>query len=373
MKQYTFTYQQIIHALSQLNIKHNNEVKKDWLGVLCPLPRHGKPDRHFGNCGIHIPTGVISCFACGSGSIITLYRNTFNLSYEDAIKNILGTQYYDTNTKEERKEDTVEETPGPSLIDCNFTHIPFNPNNFFYTSQRGFTENFCRTFKITHCISNPYDDYFIIPVVDKEKQIREFECRKLKKYEYLQKFYDDYISPYDFLNKSFERYIETNQIVLKKGKLYKRDQEFYNDTLYYLLRGKVLYPPNSNLYRTLWNIDNLKYTEPLYVVEGIGSIPKIYENISKNCTTFFGVKISKEQIEYLNKFKTIIHLPDPDQAGYNSVVLLNEKLNNEYLIKDIKIEDTHSDYISTIKNSPNLTPTEYFRNNLKYYFQTSKS
>ena len=369
MDQYYFDQALVISILSQLNIKSNNKInKKGWLGILCPLPSHGKPDKHFGNCSINVSTGVISCFGCGqSKSIISLYMETFNLDYDTAIEQIFSNKIKTTYKKESKEEKDVQQFDS-SIKKWYFEHIEFDPEKYFYTKSRGFTKEFCQEFNIRHCISFPYMDYFIIPIEDKSKKIQEFECRRLMEYEYLCKLFKAENLTLNRLQSMFNQYIKKNNIELKEGKLFINNKQTENDTLYYLLRNKVLYPSDSKIKHTLWNIDNLKRNSFLYLSEGMGSIPKIFTYISNNCTTIFGAKIYKAQIDYLNTFENVIHLPDPDIEGFNTVKLLSQELKNNYLIKDVKIKDTHKDYVSEIKKSPLLTPTEYFSKNLQFHF-----
>ncbi len=77
---------------------------------------------------------------------------------------------------------------------------------------------------------------------------------------------------------------------------------------------KVIYPKGSRT-DTLWNIDNLNFDEPLFVVEGIKSALRIYRYISKNVTATFGSALSNYQKELISKMKKAIIFPDNDEAG----------------------------------------------------------
>ena len=81
---------------------------------------------------------------------------------------------------------------------------------------------------------------------------------------------------------------------------------------------KVLYPKGSRM-DTLFDIDNLKKDETLYVVEGIMDLPPLFEAGFTNITALFGATIAHRQKELLNQFKEIFVIPDNDTAGDNIV------------------------------------------------------
>lgn len=369
MQTVKFSLPQIKAVLNTLSIPTNDEIKNNWLGILCPLPQHSGRDKHFGNCSINIETGIISCFACGYAShIIGIYKDRMNVSYKEAYKCVMGSEFSSSQKVTIKREQKEIEPTFKSIAERNFTEIDLIPENFYYTRKRGFTKEFCNQFGLKHCISGNYNDYFIIPIIDKNKNIFEYEARKLLEYEYLSKLFDSNRSSLKQLKIRFQEYVRENKIQYKNFKVYSDSKEIYNPLIQYLFESKVKYVANSKVKHTLWNIDNLNYNDDLYVVEGIGSIPKIYCNISKNCTTFFGSKISEWQVEYLKKFKKIIHIPDFDEAGYNSVKFLNMRLNN-YYVSDVKREDTDTNFVDLIKNLPLLNASQYLS---IYFFSFSK-
>lgn len=76
---------------------------------------------------------------------------------------------------------------------------------------------------------------------------------------------------------------------------------------------KVLYPPDTNV-STLFGIDQLDYTKPLFLVEGIKSLWKLWL-LERNSTSCFGIEINERQKDMLLKFPEIILLPDNDNGG----------------------------------------------------------
>ena len=81
---------------------------------------------------------------------------------------------------------------------------------------------------------------------------------------------------------------------------------------------KVLYPKGSRM-DTLFDIDNLRKEDTLYVVEGIMDLPPLFEAGFTNITALFGATIAYRQKELLNRFKELVLIPDNDTAGDNIV------------------------------------------------------
>ena len=346
------TEQQIRKAKNLLNIPTNNQRNGNWLGILCQL----HSDSNFGNASINLESGMMFCFSCHQKiSIIDLAKQRFNVSFKEVMKMIddcyeISFQSIPVQTKQkERKQ---------SKVLREFEEVVFNPEHYYYIRQRGFTQEFCKEFNITRCLSGIYNDYMIIPIKDSAKGIEEFEARRLFEYEKLNMFFNTIEGNYHRLQRKFEKYIIKEKIKFKNYLLYKDDVLFYDDLIKYLLQPKVKYVPNSQAYRTLFNIDNLKFNETLYLVEGTGSLSKIWTFISKNCTCVFGSKIDIEQIELLKKFKHIVIIPDNDLAGYMMIKDLNKELTN-FSVINIVTEDTDNSYVKDIQNTNEIAPSVY--------------
>ncbi len=357
------TASEIVFCLDRLNIKREPSPNhKNWLGILCP----NHTDTNFGSCSINLSNGVISCFVCGYKKHITKFiSDKFQISYKEAVEYVKGIVTTLKNNPELKIEVEAENPKELKSVKIESLLLQgFNPEDYIYTRTRGFTKEFCKEFEIKQCLSKIYKDYFIVPIKSQKLNVNTFEARKLRQKEHLAEYYKiDYSNELDI---KFDNYIDRSRIRFKKGKLYKNGSPFYDEDIYYQLRTKVLYPINSNINNLIFNYDNLEQNKILFLVEGMGSIPKIWSNISKNVTCFFGVKLSKNQLNILKEFETIYHIPDFDEAGYNSVVLLNSELTkNNYNVIDIRVEDTDIDYVSEIKNRKNIIkPSEYL---LKYF------
>jgi DNA primase len=360
------TEQQIRKAISLLNIQVTGSKNGNWLGLVCPLHSETTPG---GSCFINLESAMINCFSCHQKiSIIDLAKQRLNLPFNDIIKMIDGhfeISFPISNIKIKQKERKE------SKVIHNFEEIRFDPNHYYYTRKREFTQDFCKQFNVTRCLSGIYNDYMIVPIKDSIKGINEFEARRLFEYEQLNMFFNIIEGNYEKLKKKFEKYIKREKIELRNYLLYKNNVLFYDDQLKYLLQPKVRYVSGSQAYRTLFNIDNLKFDETLWLTEGICSLPKIWTYISKNCSCTFGSNIDKEQIELLAKFKRIVIIPDFDLAGYEMIKELNKSLNS-FSVKNIKSEDTDESYIEDIKTKCELSPGDYLTKYMKLGLQNSK-
>jgi hypothetical protein len=355
----------VLLFITKQNISTSGVTKNNWLEILCPNPAHN--DRNYGNASINLKSGVIHCFACSfSMSILTYLKTYNNMTYKEACQ-FLNEGYGFIPSTLNKSVVVTPEVEKIKSVGYDFVFTPLIPSKFLYTSSRGFTQGFCDKFNIVHCISGYTSDYFITPIIDSKKNIFLYEARRLCDYEYLCKFFDSK-EPHRVLKRNLEIYIKENEIRYdrKTYQLYKGKKKLFSSTLHYLVQQKVLYPKDTIINGTLWNIDNLNRDDYLYVVEGFGSVPKIYLNISKNVTCTFGSKITESQLEYLNQFKGIILIPDNDTAGREEVALLHTNLKTNLRVIDIgSVEDTDDGYVDVIKEiEPIPSATFLFRKEL---------
>lgn len=337
----------VYSLLNSLNIKYQGiPNKKGWLAILCP--NHN--DNNFGNCSINVESGIISCFACGYTNHISNLTNNSNINISH-------------NFEHKKVSEKIVIPKLSAKKEYNFIYADLNPEDFYYTQQRGFTKEFCKTFNFVRVFSFPYEDYFAFPIIDSKKGIFTVEFRKLKEYEYLCKYYKRK-SSFRALKQRFKNECDRDKIELTKDyTLYKKGNIIYDEKIKYLLDHKVKYEPNSRLKETLWNIDNLDRNKTLYVVEGIGSIPRIWLNISKNVTCTFGSKITQDQVELLKEFKEVIIIPDNDLAGIMMVNSIYQQINKICVI-GIEAEDTDEDYIFQIKNTNKIEAYKWLANKM---------
>jgi 5S rRNA maturation endonuclease (ribonuclease M5) len=336
----------VIEALNTLGIKHQNKPNsKGWLPIICIWHN----DKDFGNASVNVNSGVIKCFKCGeTGNVSSLLKER-NSNYTFVPSAI---------TQPVKQEIKKSVNIDSSLIYRFIYKEIDNPEDFYYLKQRGFTKEFCKEFKIVRSFTDPYSNYFAFPVIDKSKNIYNCEFRKLIQMETIQQYFNTTNIPYSNLSEVFKKHCEDHDIKIVDYKLYKDGKVSEDKTLFYLMDKKVKYESGSRVKQTLFNIDNLNYDEVLYLCEGIGSIPKLWTYISKNCTCTFGSQISPDQIEYLKKFKEIIIIPDRDIAGQKMVLFLRDHIKNLKVI-DISYEDTDENFVFEIQNTNIISVGEY--------------
>jgi 5S rRNA maturation endonuclease (ribonuclease M5) len=357
MAQLSFNKNIIVNTLSRLGIDYDeNSVNNNWMLLRCPLHN----DKTMSNAGINLSSGVISCFSCKQTiSLVKLFCQKRNCTYTDAIQDIFNTTSPIIIAPKIQTHIPEKEYVNYFLDD--FITIELKPDAFYYTKQRGFTDSFCKKFQIKHCISGIYNDYFLIPIINSKKEIITFEARKLKQRELLLKYYLNI--DFEQLQMSPEEYFKTdknnNKWKIKDDFIIdKNKKKIYSFLLYYLLRSKVLYPSNSNIQNTVWNIDNLKFTDDVWVCEGIGTIPKLYQYISENCTSVFGSKLSIEQVSILKKFKNVIVISDNDDASFQMISYLNSYIDNLF-VSECELDDTDNQFVDCVKYSKVISASNY--------------
>ena len=346
----------VIEALNTLNIKYQGHPNsKGWLSIICPM----HADKDFGNASANVNSGVIACYKCGATKHIS------SLLKERGSNYVYTAPQVTTPVKPEVKKSSIDNT-----MTYRFIHKEIdNPEDFYYLKQRGFTKEFCKEFKIVRSFTDPYSDYFAYCIQDTNKNIKCVEFRKVMQFEYLQTYYDSHNTTYEQLAEDFKETCKSNNIHITDYKLYKGNEIIVDKVLFYLLDKKVKYESGSFVKNTIFNVDNLNYDEILFLTEGISSLPKIWDNISKNCSCTFGSQVSSEQIIYLEKFKQVNLIVDQDKAGVKMVRTLRDNLKNLYII-DIPYEDTDKEYVEAIKNYKLKTPGEFLAKSIIKYSKT---
>lgn len=347
-----FNRENVISMLNLLGIDYDaSKISTNgWISCLCPM----HSDRHYGNAAVNINSGVISCFSCGQKvSLLKLakQRNLLN------IENYIPKDFVSSIPHQVKRE----------IINYNydFSYIPLDPDKHSYTKSRGYTKGFCEEFQVVHCISGDYENYFTIPIIDSKRKVKTYEARKLCKDVYLKKYYKNKKTRLSYEN-LFDQECEEKDYKIIKGKIFdKAGNQYFSYDLLYLLKPKVLYPFLSGVWCTIFNVDNLDFNQDLWLSEGTGTIPKVYQYISKNCSATFGSKITKEQFEILRRFKKkIIVIVDLDIAGYQMVLSMFEKLNN-ILICVVDSKDTDDSFIKDIQSTSLIEANEFL---IKYKF-----
>jgi len=351
---------EIIYALDILHIYHENfGNSQGWVNIICPFHK----DSSTGNSSINLYSGVIHCFNCKKKKhVLKLVQEQLNISYKEAfekVTNNIVNSVKQVNDLSFLSKNKLEEICKLKSNKTNFNYIDgkqlesFNPKDYYYTRVREFTKDFCNQFNIKKCIEGYYKNYFIVPIIDSEQKIYTFEARKLCQKEMMR--------IRNFTEESLKQFIAVRGLKIKKGELYSSvdNQVVYDEELKYLVMKKTLYPSGTMIKDILFNMDALFYDEDLYVSEGMGSIPKIFNNITTNVTCTFGSEITEKQIELLNRFKNRkIIIPDNDQASLIMIESLNVQIKNLYVI-DIRSEDTSRNFIADINNAEIKKASKY--------------
>lgn len=377
------TREVIINALQRLGVKYEvKENRKGWLGVVCPYHF----DKDFGNAFINVQSGHFKCFhgACNKKShIVWIVKQKLGCSTKQAYK-FLGSEYspaYESNVtnrnekpprrKKIHKTENLEERKVERSREYHLELSPFNPYQYRYTLERGFTKEFVEFFNIqkcdrgSYCTVNysdgtsynfevPFIDYFIVPLA---KKYEKFEARRLREYEVLHSIYKQDL-PLSDLQNLFEKELKDRDIRYKGYRLYEKGEIIENQDFVYLLQSKNYYSTGANVNNTIFNIENLDLSELLVVCEGIPGIAKIWSNWTKNVTAIFGAAVTAEQIEILRQFdEEVVVIPDNDHASDVLIYTLNQYLR-KVTVLPTKKDDTHMHYIKDL-SLPRVSAASY--------------
>lgn len=349
----------ISSVLNRLHIDYK-ESSTSMIDLICPF----HSDENYGSCKINAHTGLGFCFACQEGfDAIKLVRHINKCSFKEALSflNISTDNIYKSSILDMRYDTPTNKDKSNILTYQDYAQLSLtdiNPEDYPYTKNRGMTYSFFRKFNVKLCDKGYYKNYLIFPIVDTVNKVMSYECRKIMEYEYLKAFFKidkDAIS-IKRLKNTFKTYVKSNNIQLKRNSiLFINGEEVFDDILTYLLLPKTLYPKGSLLGKpTIWNFENLDKDKPLYVCEGLATIPRLYSELDTNVTATFGVNITEKQWELLNQFKKIIIIKDDDEAGDSFVNQFKNNCMAEVLVANTKLKDTDDLFIEEIKNKPLL-------------------
>lgn len=362
----------ILSALNRIGVKNSGPSRSGWITCLCP---YHQTDRL--NSGINIRTGAFSCFSCKvqGKNIIKMVMDLKNLSFKDAL-DFIGLEVedrYDDSLKERRKKQVQEflqkrseNENKPKKIELeNLKLSKLEGRKYLYTRERDFNKDFVEKFSVSECKEGWYKDYLIIPIVDKELGIKTFEARRLKEINYLLDFFNredkiEFSEVLSQLKKELESYCSNKMIVYKNGYIYQNGEKIENEKLLYLLKPKVLYPGSSEQKNTIFNRESLNIEEDLYISEGTGTLPKLYQ-FNQNSTCLFGTSGSKqnEQLKILQKVKKKkIIIPNYDFASYSMIWKLSQSLDDVWVLLT-KVDDTHKDFSNDLRNISPIRGTEF--------------
>ena len=362
-----FTAETILSTLGSLGVEHKSRPdSRGWVHLSCPWC-HGSVTQ---GTGVNLDNGgYFKCMKCGEkGDLIDVVMRASSMGFNDAVTYITGETYKgrgDARASTDYKTRTPKVLAKPPLPDITWSNLPggepFDPQEFPYTRDRGFTQEFVDTFGIYEAKGGWYDGYMIIPVIDRELGLQSFEARKLREYEVLCRVLKRRGGTLKTLRETFKSYAEregyniSDRGVLTKDGITDPDQ---NPDIFYLLKSKVLYPKGSSAMKaTLFNIENLDPDQPLVLVEGIAKTAKIWATQTRNVTAVFGAitdtdrELAFHQVELLNVFTKILYVPDPDKAGAVMAGQLNRFLGHVW-IKWVDADDDDDDFIPQYEAEP---------------------
>ncbi len=290
--------------LYSLNL-HNLKEHSSYFTACCPSIHHNDKNPSW---IIYKNTGVHKCFSCGfQGGIDHLVKYLTNKSLLDFLNIEEQSSYIFQKSLQHALTTTFPEIIRDNIkIEGKFLPIRDNPVAFDYMHDRGAGVDFIKQFDIKYAKNiyineTFYNERICIPIIRGGKLIN----------------------------------VEGRDITGRQ-------------------KPKVLYCRNG-ISDTLFNIDNLDFEKPLFMVEGVMDIIKIYEHISKNVTCTFGVSLSANQIKLIPKIKQLILIPDNDDGGKKFISAIdNIYTDREFEIVTLSVgEDPNSISVEDLKEAIN--------------------
>lgn len=269
----------LIKILKKIGIKNLNILDDNIMGS-CPLHEDKNP-----SWGINKITGQYNCFSCGDkGNLITLISKQMNISFSEAVKVlhnyaglsmkveelIIDSKMIYRQIKKMLKLKTKETE---SKIEAIIS-LPLDLSDSFmggldYFVNRGINEDTLQRYNIKFCMSGFYKNRAIIPILDANGKLVNFEARDITG----------------------------------------------------MAEKKVLYPKGANINNTLYNLHIAKYnSKSVIVVEGLMDALYLAQR-GFNVVSTYGVNMSERQEELLSKYFQQVYLAyDGDKAGRKAII-----------------------------------------------------
>jgi DNA primase len=95
-------------------------------------------------------------------------------------------------------------------------------------------------------------------------------------------------------------------------------------------KKKVIYPWGSKA-GCLFNYDNLKLDEPIYMTEGIFDLTNLHK-VTQSVTSCFGSNMSRTQLDLIKGMKQLHIFPDNDEAGYKMLRQIYKDTDHEFWV-----------------------------------------
>jgi len=287
------------NAIVYLKLKVRGSLEKAHgdVAVHCPFHKDNTPSMY-----IHLGNGIFHCFSCRrQGSIESLFRELTGTSlYKTlgiSVNEFTGFSFKPQVLPEENLDNLNKSIV--LIIEGELTPIESSPKALGYLRKRG----------ISIKVANDMN------------------------FKYAEK---SYINKTLFEKRLVIPIYEKGSLIAVEG----RDISGQSDK-------KVIYPKGSSV-NTLYDLDNLDTTQPLYATEGLMDLALLREYPEfKNSTAIFGAAVTRRQLHLLEKFDTVIYIPDNDKAGDSTLqtfkqhkmrnikVLRLPKIVNGIAIKDV--------------------------------------
>lgn len=302
-----------LNILKSLPLKEAKLQDNEYI-FLCPYHNDSKPSFSF-----NIEKGYGACWSCKTGK--NLYTLVYDLTGQNLYKFAGIDNPFDLGyTKPKLK----------NIIQLEKTFLKKRTQIYEDFKILG---SFKSVFNYKECLNYLYDRHYT------NEMINKFEIK-----------YADvmYINDRDFSNRIIIPIKnEAGKIISYEGR-YVGSKQFIKDNNI----KKVLYPKDAKTNDTIFNLHNLNYKEPLYLVEGINDIPNtIAATSSWNVSCIFGTSIKPDtkQAEILNRFETIVVIFDPDKGGITGIRSIDKAYNKEFYIVELKDKDPDATNTNDLK------------------------
>ena len=101
---------------------------------------------------------------------------------------------------------------------------------------------------------------------------------------------------------------------------------------------KELYPKGA-ITDTFFNIDNIDFSKPVIIVEGMKGLIRIWQHFNKNVMSSFGSTLGKRQKNIISSIRHLLLFVDNDTAGWNMADKIYELREYDFAITAMREKD----------------------------------
>lgn len=280
--------------------------------VSCPFHKDSNP-----SCSIHIREGYYNCFSCGrAGPLTKLYKELTHHSIKEDFPDFL----WETALfhKASFKEDYDALPKATFAIKGMMIPAKEDATVMAYLHKRGITDKVIEEMGMKAGVN--------LFTYDTSKSLDD---RRYLSYR------DRVIIPI----------IEKNELLAIEGR-YVLGQEYWESHFPNSKFRKAIYPEGGRS-STLFGINELNTSEPLYICEGTMDLAILRDSKAmKNSSCVFGANIGPRQLHLLKRFPEVIYITDNDKAGLESFDKLYHKFkDSDYkgILKRLPVPDKIKD------------------------------